>query len=386
MVEVNRAAMRIARGDYVDARVVCERVLQEARPLNDIRVLERGLQTLRRRSRASSDAPRKPRSISRVAYRERAAPRGPAPRRRERARTGRALYDAAAQPRHAAVAQSRRTGSSRSCAPSATSPSPPPHRPPRAPVHSTSLRHWGQSIESKDRYTLGHCERVADYTCAMAQRRSGSTSRRSSGSASARMLHDVGKIVVPSEILNKPGPLSADGARDHRAPRVARGATCSATSSSRGTSCQWCADITSDGTAPATPTRWPARTSRQRAHPLRRRRVRRVDDRSAVSAGVPPEAALDAMRADRGRVFDPRRPTALRASRNRYPRRSRSRRRHRFRRRPRSPSPLPSPHDRSLRHSPRPPSRRHRRSRLRWRRGDLRVLLRDLHPWSSSRR
>src|SRR5207237_364326 len=39
MVDVNRAAMRIARGDYVDAQVVCERVLQEARPLNDIRVL-----------------------------------------------------------------------------------------------------------------------------------------------------------------------------------------------------------------------------------------------------------------------------------------------------------------------------------------------------------
>src|SRR5205814_1170188 len=39
MVDVNRAATRIARGDYVDAQVVCERVLQEARPLNDIRVL-----------------------------------------------------------------------------------------------------------------------------------------------------------------------------------------------------------------------------------------------------------------------------------------------------------------------------------------------------------
>src|SRR5205085_1216199 len=31
------------------------------------------------------------------------------------------------------------------------------------------VRQWSQSIESKDRYTLGHCERVADYTCAMAK-------------------------------------------------------------------------------------------------------------------------------------------------------------------------------------------------------------------------
>src|SRR5262249_18515334 len=31
------------------------------------------------------------------------------------------------------------------------------------------VRQWAQSIESKDRYTLGHCDRVADYACSLAE-------------------------------------------------------------------------------------------------------------------------------------------------------------------------------------------------------------------------
>ena len=32
------------------------------------------------------------------------------------------------------------------------------------------VRVWGESIEAKDRYTLGHCARVADYACRIAER------------------------------------------------------------------------------------------------------------------------------------------------------------------------------------------------------------------------
>jgi putative nucleotidyltransferase with HDIG domain len=68
---------------------------------------------------------------------------------------------------------------------------------------------WAQTIESKDTYTLGHCERVADYACAWA-RDVGVDEITMFWFRLGAVLHDVGKIVVPSEILNKPGPLDAD--------------------------------------------------------------------------------------------------------------------------------------------------------------------------------
>ena len=69
------------------------------------------------------------------------------------------------------------------------------------------VKSWGESIESKDHYTQGHCERVATYACALASA-SGMDSERLRWFRMGALLHDVGKIVVPSSILNKPGPLS----------------------------------------------------------------------------------------------------------------------------------------------------------------------------------
>jgi putative nucleotidyltransferase with HDIG domain len=71
------------------------------------------------------------------------------------------------------------------------------------------VRAWGESIESKDHYTQGHCERVASYACALASA-SGMDSERLRWFRMGALLHDVGKIVVPSSILNKPGPLTAE--------------------------------------------------------------------------------------------------------------------------------------------------------------------------------
>jgi putative nucleotidyltransferase with HDIG domain len=74
-------------------------------------------------------------------------------------------------------------------------------------LHIVSL--WGQSIESADHYTQGHCERVADRACALALA-VGYDERTLLWFRMGALLHDVGKIVVPQEILNKPGPLTPE--------------------------------------------------------------------------------------------------------------------------------------------------------------------------------
>ncbi len=69
------------------------------------------------------------------------------------------------------------------------------------------VTNWAQTIESADAYTRGHCERVADYACALA-REVGFDEITMFWFRIGALLHDVGKIVVPSEILNKPGKLT----------------------------------------------------------------------------------------------------------------------------------------------------------------------------------
>jgi putative nucleotidyltransferase with HDIG domain len=68
---------------------------------------------------------------------------------------------------------------------------------------------WGQSIESADHYTQGHCERVADRACALASA-VGFDDGTLLWFRMGALLHDVGKIVVPPAILNKPGPLTPE--------------------------------------------------------------------------------------------------------------------------------------------------------------------------------
>jgi len=68
---------------------------------------------------------------------------------------------------------------------------------------------WGTSIESADHYTQGHCERVASYACALAEA-AGLEPEALLWFRMGALLHDVGKIVVPPEILNKPGSLTPE--------------------------------------------------------------------------------------------------------------------------------------------------------------------------------
>ncbi len=71
------------------------------------------------------------------------------------------------------------------------------------------VREWGQSIESSDSYTFGHCGRVAENAVAMAQALGLDESEVTTIRLGA-YLHDVGKVKVPHEILNKPGRLTQD--------------------------------------------------------------------------------------------------------------------------------------------------------------------------------
>jgi PAS domain S-box-containing protein/putative nucleotidyltransferase with HDIG domain len=62
-------------------------------------------------------------------------------------------------------------------------------------------------VEARDRYTAGHQVRVADLACMIA-RQMGVTESRIPVIRIAALIHDVGKVCVPTEILNKPAPLS----------------------------------------------------------------------------------------------------------------------------------------------------------------------------------
>ena len=68
---------------------------------------------------------------------------------------------------------------------------------------------WGQSIETADSYTQGHCVRVAEFACTLASA-AGLTEQELLWFRMGALLHDVGKIVVPPEVLNKPGRLTPE--------------------------------------------------------------------------------------------------------------------------------------------------------------------------------
>lgn len=65
------------------------------------------------------------------------------------------------------------------------------------------------AIEIKDPYTVGHARRVALYSEQIAEVLNLSPQKRNIIKTAA-ILHDIGKIGIPSDILNKPGQLTAD--------------------------------------------------------------------------------------------------------------------------------------------------------------------------------
>ena len=66
-----------------------------------------------------------------------------------------------------------------------------------------------QTVELKDHYTKGHCDRVARYAVALAQA-IGLSEEIVNDIKHGSWLHDCGKIGVPEGVLNFPGKLSDD--------------------------------------------------------------------------------------------------------------------------------------------------------------------------------
>lgn len=64
------------------------------------------------------------------------------------------------------------------------------------------------TVETRDPYTAGHQRRVSNLACAIA-REMGVPQNQIQGIHFAGIIHDIGKISVPGEILSKPGKISS---------------------------------------------------------------------------------------------------------------------------------------------------------------------------------
>ncbi len=119
-------------------------------------------------------------------------------------------------------------------------------------AHRATIRALVQAVDIKDRYTRGHSERVGRASVMIA-RELGMDEDRIEVLRFAGILHDVGKLGVPTRLLRKDGPLT---------PRNAASSSCipstgtrwSAASASSGRRGRRSCTITSGSTAAAIPT------------------------------------------------------------------------------------------------------------------------------------
>jgi len=130
------------------------------------------------------------------------------------------------------------------------------------------------AIEARDNYTHDHSEQVVSLATDVAELLGLSPSERDTVRHGA-LLHDVGKLAIPNEILHKPGPLN-DAEWRVMAEHPVIGERILRRTPQLGTWRRSCATSTSAGTATGTPTAWPARRSRsprgaprQVRHPVR---------------------------------------------------------------------------------------------------------------------
>ena len=79
-------------------------------------------------------------------------------------------------------------------------------------AHQATIRALVQAVDIKDGYTRGHSERVGQASMMIA-RELGMDEGRVEVLRFAGILHDVGKLGVPTRLLRKDGPLTADERR-----------------------------------------------------------------------------------------------------------------------------------------------------------------------------
>jgi response regulator RpfG family c-di-GMP phosphodiesterase len=82
----------------------------------------------------------------------------------------------------------------------------------------SSIRAHARSIEAKDAYTAGHCDRVERYAEIMARHHGGFDEKWIFNLRVGAILHDIGKIGIRGSILCKPGELNdyeSDEIRTH---------------------------------------------------------------------------------------------------------------------------------------------------------------------------
>ncbi|MFH7594885.1 HD-GYP domain-containing protein [Streptomyces racemochromogenes] len=79
-------------------------------------------------------------------------------------------------------------------------------------AHQATIRALVQAVDIKDRYTRGHSERVGQAS-AMIARELGMSDDRLEVVRIAGILHDVGKLGVPTRLLRKDGPLTPEERR-----------------------------------------------------------------------------------------------------------------------------------------------------------------------------
>ena len=207
MIEINRAEAQIGRRRHADAQVISQRVLRRARALNDVRAIagaQKNLGVVAREQGTldtaeqylgeafASASSREDLLLAAEVAREQAELHSVMRRERQTLQalnTSHRLFSELRAQRDLADVARRMRGLEQR--------------------FYDIVSAWARSIESKDPYTLGHCERVADYACAIFRALDTDQSTLFWFRIGA-LLHDVGKINVPTEVLNKPGKLTPE--------------------------------------------------------------------------------------------------------------------------------------------------------------------------------
>ena len=74
-------------------------------------------------------------------------------------------------------------------------------------LHLSTIETLAMAIDAKDQVTHGHVRRVQEYSVALARRMGADDEKLIKAIEAASLLHDMGKLAIPEQILNKPGKL-----------------------------------------------------------------------------------------------------------------------------------------------------------------------------------